>query len=84
MEIKILGPGCRNCERLEKYTRAVVQELGIEASIAKIKDMNQIMSYDILTTPGLVINERLVSSGRVPSKAQVTRLITTALVEAES
>jgi small redox-active disulfide protein 2 len=84
MEIKILGPGCPNCERLEKYTRAVVQELGIDASITKIKDMNQIISYDILSTPGLVINDEVVSSGRVPSKAEVTTLITTALAEAES
>lgn len=79
MNIKILGPGCARCQQLEKTTREVVKELGIKAEIEDIKDLNKIMSYPILTTPGLVINEKLVVSGRVPTKAEVTSLVNAAL-----
>jgi len=79
MKIKILGPGCARCHQLEATTREVVKELGIDASIEDVKDIKKIMEYPILTTPGLVIDERLVVSGRVPSKAEVTSFITTAL-----
>ena len=51
MEIKILGPGCPNCQRLEKYTREAVAELGIQADISKVSDMQQIMAYDVFSTP---------------------------------
>jgi small redox-active disulfide protein 2 len=79
MEIKILGGGCANCRRLEKVTRQALEEMGLEADVAKVTDFSEIMTYDILTTPGLVIDGKVVSSGRVPSKAEVTKLITTAL-----
>ena len=79
MQIKILGPGCVNCQKLEQTTKEVVKELAIDATIEAIKDIKQIMKYPILTTPGLVVNEELVCSGRVPSKAEVTTFITTAL-----
>jgi len=75
MNIKILGTGCARCHDLEKTTRAVVKELGLDATVEEIKDMRQIMSYNILTTPGLVINEQVVSSGKVLSKAEVTQLV---------
>ena len=81
MKIKVLGPGCARCQQLEKTTREVVKELGIEAEIEEIKDMKKIIEYPILTTPGLVIDEKLVCSGRVPTKSEVTTLITTALAE---
>jgi small redox-active disulfide protein 2 len=81
MEIKILGPGCPNCERLEKYTRAVVADLGVNATITKVSDMKEIMFYDVFTTPGLVIDEKVVVSGRVPNKTEITSLVTTALAE---
>ncbi|MBA7633418.1 hypothetical protein ES703_40984 [subsurface metagenome] len=79
MKIKVLGPGCARCHQLEQTTREAVKELGIDAEIEEVKDIKKIMEYPILTTPGLVINERLVVSGRVPSKAEVTTFITTAL-----
>jgi small redox-active disulfide protein 2 len=81
MEIKVLGPGCANCERLEKYTRAAVTEMGVTATITKVTDMRDILTYDILSTPGLVIDEKVVSSGRVPNKAEITTMIATALNE---
>ena len=80
MKIKILGPGCARCEQMEKITKEVVGELAIDVEIEKVKDIKKIMEYPILTTPGLVIGEKLVCSGRVPSKAEVTTFITTALV----
>ena len=83
MKIRILGPGCARCQQLEKTTREAVRELGIDAEIEDIKDINKIMQYPILSTPGLVIDEKLVVSGRVPSKAEVTNFITTAMVRAE-
>jgi len=79
MEIKILGGGCANCKRLEKITRQALGELEIEATVTKVTDFSEIMSYDILTTPGLVIDEKVVSSGRVPNKAEVVSPITSAL-----
>ena len=80
MKIKVLGPGCARCQQFEKTTREVVRELGIDAEVEEIKDMKKIMEYPILTTPGLVIDDKLVCSGRVPSKSEVTTLITNALV----
>lgn len=71
--IKVLGPGCANCKRLETLTRAVIAELGIEAHIEKVEDLDAIMAYPILATPALVINERVVCSGRVPSRTEITQ-----------
>lgn len=79
MQIKILGPGCAKCSQLEKMTKEVVKELGIDASIVDIKDITKILDYPILTTPGLVINEEVVCSGRVPNKAELTQFIINAL-----
>jgi small redox-active disulfide protein 2 len=81
MNIKILGPGCVRCHQLEKTAKEVVKELGIDATIEEVKDINRIVEYAVLTTPGLVINEELVCAGRVPAKAEVARLITGALTK---
>jgi len=83
MKIKVLGPGCARCQQLEKTTREVVQELAIDADIEDIKDMKKIMEYPILTTPGLVIDEKLVCSGRLPTKAEVTTFITASMANEE-
>ena len=79
MKIKILGTGCVKCHQLEKMTRQVVKELGIEAVVEEVKNINKIMEYPVLTTPGLVINEKLVSSGRVLDRVEITNFILEAL-----
>ena len=75
MEIKILGPGCPRCKTLEKTTRDAVAELGITAEITKVEDIMKIMGYGIMHTPGLVVDEMVVLSGRLPSVAEVKEII---------
>ena len=81
MKIKILGPGCARCHQLEQMVKEVIRELSIDANIEDVRDLKKIMEYPILTTPGLVIDEKLVCSGRLPSKTEVTTYITTALAK---
>jgi small redox-active disulfide protein 2 len=71
MEIKILGTGCPKCKRLEQIVHEAVTEAGVEANIVHVTQMDQIMAYPIMSTPGLVINEELKSSGRLPRKEEV-------------
>ena len=71
LNIKVLGPGCANCKRLEQMTRSEVEKLGLEAAIEKVTDYGQIMAYGVMSTPGLVINERVVAYGRIPSNQEV-------------
>lgn len=71
VNIKVLGSGCANCKRLEETARKAVETLGIEAEIEKVTDYAEIMKYPILSTPGLVINEKLVSAGRIPSEKEI-------------
>ena len=71
MEIKILGGGCPRCEKLEKTAREAANELGIDAQFTKIKNMTEIMKYDILETPALVIDEKVKSFGRLPAKEEI-------------
>lgn len=75
MEIKILGTGCPKCKTLEKVTREAVAETGIEATIEKVEDIVKIMGYNIMHTPGLVINGKVVLSGQVPTVNQVKEII---------
>lgn len=81
MKVKILGTGCAKCQQLEKTTKEVVKELGIEATVEEVKDIKKIVEYAILMTPGLVINEEVVCAGRVPTKAELTHLIANALTK---
>ncbi len=76
MHIKILGPGCRNCTTLEKETRAALAQLGLDATLEKVTAYPDIAAYDILSTPGLVIDERVVVSGRVPKRDEIVHLLT--------
>ncbi|MEW6716745.1 MAG: thioredoxin family protein [Chloroflexota bacterium] len=78
--IKVLGSGCANCKRVEQIARKVVEEMSLEAEIVKVTDHNDIMAYNILSTPGLVINEKVVSAGRIPSEAEIITFLTDALV----
>jgi small redox-active disulfide protein 2 len=75
MIIKILGTGCAKCMQLEKVTKEAVKELGIDAKIEDVKDITKILAYPILTTPGLVIDEEVVCSGKIPSKDEVKKYI---------
>lgn len=79
LTIKVLGPGCENCKKLEAVARQAVATLGVDADIVKVTDYSEIHKYPILSTPGLVINEKLVSGGRIPSPAEVTTWLADAL-----
>jgi small redox-active disulfide protein 2 len=81
LTIKILGTGCPNCKKVEEISRRAVTGLSVEAEILKVTDYGKITEYPILGTPGLVINEKVVCSGRIPSEAEVTTWLATALAE---
>ena len=76
LTVKILGSGCANCKKLEAVAREAATAAQLEAEFIKVTDMRQIMTYDLLSTPGLVINEKLVSSGRIPIVAEVQKWLT--------
>lgn len=75
MNIKILGGGCANCNKLEENAKEAVKQLGIEAEFEKVKDPKQYSLYGIMKTPGLVIDEKMVSYGRVASVEDIIKLI---------
>ena len=79
LTIKILGSGCVNCKKLEQMVSQVVEQLNVQAQVIKVTDPTKYVDYGLLSTPGLVINEKLVSSGRVPSLAEITSYITSTL-----
>jgi small redox-active disulfide protein 2 len=79
LTIKILGSGCANCKRVEQIARKVVADLAIEAEVIKVTEYPEILKYNLLSTPGLVINEKVVCSGRIPTPAEVTTWITSTL-----
>lgn len=76
MNIKILGMGCSNCKKLEANVKQAIKELKAEASIEKITDMEKIMSYGVLGTPALVINEEVKIYGRVPEIKEIKEILT--------
>ena len=75
MEIKILGTGCPKCKTLEKNALEAVSEMGVNADISKVTEINKIMEYNIMMTPGLVINDKVKAFGRVPGKDEIKKLI---------
>jgi small redox-active disulfide protein 2 len=76
MEIKILGPGCSKCNTLVKLTHEVVEKNGINASITKVDDIMEIMKYGVMSTPALVVDEKVVVKGRVPSADELKEILT--------
>jgi small redox-active disulfide protein 2 len=81
LSIKVLGPGCPNCKKVEAIAKQAVQMMGLEAEITKVTDYGKIMEYNILSTPGLVINEKVVCSGRIPTPAEVSTWLANASLE---
>ena len=75
MIIKILGSGCANCVNLERVTREALAALGVDATVEKVTDYPTIAGYGVMSTPGLVVDEKVVLSGRVPTAAQVRELL---------
>jgi small redox-active disulfide protein 2 len=71
LTVKILGSGCANCRKLEAIAREAAADAGVEAEFVKVTDIKTIMDFDVLSTPALVIDGKVVSSGRIPSKADV-------------
>lgn len=89
LNIKVLGPGCANCQRVEQRAKAALEVLAeedptLEATIQHVTNYEEIMKYPILATPGLVINEQLVCSGRIPPQAEIRQWLTSAMAETEA
>lgn len=82
LTIKVLGPGCENCKKVEAIARKAIASLALEAQVIKVTDWPEIKKYPILSTPGLVVNEKLVCAGRIPSEAEVTTWLVNAEMEA--
>ncbi|MCJ7513453.1 MAG: thioredoxin family protein [Anaerolineales bacterium] len=79
LTIKVLGPGCANCHEVEAVTRRALAQLEVEAEVIKVTDIGEMKKYSIVATPGLVVNEHLVCAGRIPTEAEVTSWVATAL-----
>jgi small redox-active disulfide protein 2 len=71
LNVKVLGSGCANCKKLEASVRKVVTEQGLEAEVEKVTDYGEIMQWNVLATPGLVVNDKVVATGRVPSEKEI-------------
>jgi small redox-active disulfide protein 2 len=75
MNIKVLGPGCMNCQTLEKRTKEAVKNMNVEAEIEKVTDTLQITSYGIMLTPGLIVDDKIVVQGKVPTVEQIQDIL---------
>ncbi len=75
MDIKVLGSGCSRCKQLEKVTRKAIVEGGIDATVTKIEDIAEIMRYGVMVTPALVVNEKVVSKGVIPSVSEIIKIL---------
>lgn len=82
VSIKVLGPGCANCQKVEAVAKSAAANLGVEAEVVKVTDYGEIMAYNVLATPGLVINEKLVAAGRIPREAEVMTWVSNAVTAA--
>jgi small redox-active disulfide protein 2 len=82
LSVKVLGPGCTNCDNVGKVVMEIVSEMALEANVEHVKDRAEFARYGLMYTPGLVLNEKLVCGGRVPSKAEVTSWMMSALEQA--
>ena len=83
LSIKVLGGGCTNCHNLEKNVRSAIAQLGADAAIEHVSDPAEYARYGLLFTPGLVVNEKLVSAGRVPAVNEVVTLLVNELAAME-
>ncbi len=79
MIVKVLGSGCKNCVNLERTAREAIDDLGLDATVEKVTDYPTIAGYGVMSTPALVVDEKVVSSGRVPTRGEVRELLTAAL-----
>lgn len=79
MKIQVLGSGCANCDKVEEIAKQAVAQLGITAQVELVTDMQMIMRYGVMNTPGIVIDDKVVSTGRVPALSQMAQLITQAV-----
>jgi small redox-active disulfide protein 2 len=84
MEIKVLGPGCTNCKRLYAEAEKAIAASGQTATLTKVETIEEIVGFGILRTPGLVIDGRVVASGRIPTAAEILTMITTAAASASA
>ncbi len=82
LTIKVLGSGCANCHKVEELARQAVSQLAVEAQVELVTEMKEILRYGVMNTPGIVINDKVVSTGRVPALSQITTMITNALASA--
>ena len=82
LTIKVLGSGCENCKKVEEVSRKAATSMGMQAEFIKVTDWTEIKKYPILSTPGLVVNEKLVCAGRIPNEAEVTTWLADAEMEA--
>ena len=76
MKIEVLGTGCTKCKKLVKLTTEIVEELGLDATVEKVEDIYKIMQYGVMRTPGLVINDKVVMSGSMPTTLELKELLT--------